>query len=553
MLSCRHSSSAGGKNNPHPWQVHEAAVNDFRAFAGPRPWTILLAGSLLGGLCALYFGFQPEWDMLNYHLYDPHAWLSGRVAIDVAPAQMQSYFNPLFHMPHYLAFRYLPTGVLVFVTGAVQGSQLLLLYLVLKQMLGSKRLPAWMLLTIALLGMGGPVFLSGLGSTHGDTVLSMFVLGGLWLILQSAHCETPNQAAARVAVSGALLGMATALKLVFALYAIGLGAALLLAYAADGRWRLCLTWAGGFVLGFLLLGGAWFGYLYAHYQNPFFPFFNGFFHSPLIAAENFRDLRFMPISLTDWLAYPFVWLIDPLRVWELPFRDVRVVILYPLLLLLPTFFWRRLTRETPALRLVLVFVLLSYALWLMMFAIYRYLAVLEMLTPLMLFAALVSFTRSRRVQVTGMLLLLCSQWFVDFQRPVAIPELQSDSPSIVQTLPADAMVLINSSEPLGFVALWLDDQIPLIRTRANFMNQEKPVDRLRIEAEQRVRTHIGPVFLLNSVKGLNAEFLEADLARMGLVLDYPRACKPLFMQQSLQDKMEIVVCALSRSGIAAIQ
>jgi len=392
-----------------------------------------------------------------------------------------------------------------------------------------------------------------LGSTHGDTVLSMFVLGGLWLILHSARCETPNQTTVRTAASGALLGMATALKLVFALYAIGLGAALLLACAADGRWRSCLTWAGGFVVGFLLLGGAWFGYLYAHYQNPFFPFFNGFFQSPLISAESFRDLRFMPISLTDWLAYPFVWLVNPLRVWELPFRDLRVVALYPLLLVLPICCWRRLAGEARALRLVLVFLLLSYLVWLMVFSIYRYLAVVEMLAPLVLFTVVVNIIHSRRVQVTGMLLLLCTQWFVDFQRPVAMPELQADSPSTLQSLPPDALVLINSLEPLGFVALWLDDDIPMVRTRANFMRQQTPPSSLRIEAEQRVRTHIGPVFLLNSVKGLNAEFLEADLARMGLVLDYPGACEPLFMQQSLQDKTEIVVCALSRSGIAAIQ
>jgi hypothetical protein len=528
-------------------------MNDFRSFAGPRPWAILLAGSLLGGFCALYFGFHPEWDMFNYHLYNPHAWLSGRAAIDVAPAQMQSYFNPLFHLSHYVTFRYTQPEVMVFATGAVQGSQLLLLYLVLKQMLGSQRLPAWMLLTVALLGMGGPIFLSGLGSSHGDTVLSMFVLGSLWLILRSAHRETPNQAALWTAASGALLGMATALKLVFALYAIGMGAALLLACPGGERWRTCFTWTGGFALGFLLLGGFWFAYLYAHYQNPFFPYFNGLFQSPLIAADSFRDLRFMPISLTDWLAYPFVWLIDPMRVCELPFRDLRVVALYPLLLVLPICFWRHLAGEARALRLVLVFLLLSYLLWLLVFSIYRYLAVVEMLAPLVLFTVVVSFFRSRRVQVTGMLLLLCTQWFVDFQRPVAMPELQADSPSMLQSLPPDALVLINSLEPLGFVALWLADDIPMVRTRANFMQQKTPTSSLRMEAEQRVRTHIGPVFLLNSVKGLNAEFLQTDLARMGLVLAYPRACEPLFMQQSLQDKTEIVVCALSRSGNAAIQ
>jgi hypothetical protein len=173
-------------------------MDDFRSLAEPRPWMILLAGSLVGGALALLGGFRPEWDLLNYHLYNPHAWLHGRAAIDVAPAQLQSYLNPLFHLPHYLAFRYLSAGVLVFATGAVQGSQLLLLYLLLKQLLGGKREPVWLLLATAL------------------------------------------------------------------------------------------------------------------------------------------------------LAYPFVWLIDPLRVWEMRFRDLRVVALYPLLLVLPVCFWRRLAAEARA-------------------------------------------------------------------------------------------------------------------------------------------------------------------------------------------------------------
>jgi hypothetical protein len=117
-------------------------MDDFRSLAEPRPWVILLAGSLMGGVLALQGGFRPEWDLLNYHLYNPHDWLHGRDAIDVAPAQLQSYLNPLFHLPHYLAFRYLSAGVLVFATGAVQGSQLLLLYLLLKRLLGSRRQPA---------------------------------------------------------------------------------------------------------------------------------------------------------------------------------------------------------------------------------------------------------------------------------------------------------------------------------------------------------------------------------------------------------------------------
>jgi hypothetical protein len=114
-------------------------------------------------------------------------------------------------------------------------------------------------------------------------------------------------------------------------------------------------------------------------------------------------------------------------------------------------------------------------------------------------------------------------------------------------LPADALVLINSLEPLGYVALWLDDDIPLVRTRANFLLRDSATSPLRLEAEQRVRTHPGPVFLLDAATGLSASFLATDLARMRLALADPGACQPVFLQQDLQKKMGAVLCPLDRS------
>ena len=133
---------------------------------------ILLIGCLAAGAVALFLGFALEWDLLNYHLYNPHALLHGRHAIDLAPAQMQTFLNPVLHVPGYLLFTYWHSAAAVFLTGAVQGSQLLLLYLVLAELVERDRFPAWMLLTVAALGLGGPVFLNQLGSGQGaaDTI-----------------------------------------------------------------------------------------------------------------------------------------------------------------------------------------------------------------------------------------------------------------------------------------------------------------------------------------------------------------------------------------------
>ena len=92
-------------------------------------YLILIIGALSGGFAAVWFGFALDWDLLNYHLYNPHALLSGRGAIDIAVAQQQTFFNPTLFIPVYLAFKFLPAQLFVFLVGAIQGSQLLLIYL----------------------------------------------------------------------------------------------------------------------------------------------------------------------------------------------------------------------------------------------------------------------------------------------------------------------------------------------------------------------------------------------------------------------------------------
>ena len=113
---------------------------------------ILLAGCLTAGAGALLLGFALDWDLLNYHLYNPHALLHGRHAVDLAPAQMQTFLNPAMHLPTYLLFQHGYSAAAVSLTGLIQGSQLLV---------------------VAALGPGGPVFLNQLGSSQGDTVLSL--------------------------------------------------------------------------------------------------------------------------------------------------------------------------------------------------------------------------------------------------------------------------------------------------------------------------------------------------------------------------------------------
>ena len=61
---------------------------------------------IIAGFCSIYLGMERQWDTLNYHIYNPYAFLTGRMNIDIMPAGIQSYFNPLLDIPYYLLIKY---------------------------------------------------------------------------------------------------------------------------------------------------------------------------------------------------------------------------------------------------------------------------------------------------------------------------------------------------------------------------------------------------------------------------------------------------------------
>lgn len=508
-------------------------------------WVLLLS-CLAGGIGALLLGFSLEWDLLNYHLYNPHALLNGRLAIDVAAAQQQTYLNPALYIPLYLVFEYLGADAFVFVIGAIQGSQLALLVLILNELTGRRFTQPWILLPVALLGMAGPIFLNQLGGSQGDTVLSVLVLGGLLMILKALppHAGTP---VTRVGfLAGLLLGMACALKLTLALYAVSMALAAFVCFSGPARWRITRGLAIGGVAGVLLAGGPWFFYLWSTYESPLFPFFNNLFASPWVDQGSYRDLRFMPRQWIEWLFYPFFWVMDPQRVWEFSFRDIRVPLAIAVVFVLPLFAWRRARQTAPALVLVWIFLASSYLLWIRLFSIYRYLSVVELLAPLVLFSSAALFIKSRNGLVVALVLLLGSQALVQFHRGNSTREFQPGTETVFADLPPGSMIVIDGYDPIAYAALWLDQGIPVVRIRANFMRTSQPQHRLHESAQQRVIEHPGPHYLLATRSETEADFLAADMARVGLEPPQPEACKAVFVSETLQNRLGLVLCPLNR-------
>ena len=55
-----------------------------------------------GAIVSVLLGQDANWDLRNYHLYNPFALLNSRTGIDLMPAGLQSTFNPLLDVPYYV-------------------------------------------------------------------------------------------------------------------------------------------------------------------------------------------------------------------------------------------------------------------------------------------------------------------------------------------------------------------------------------------------------------------------------------------------------------------
>ena len=174
--------------------------------------------TLLSAAGAVALGQDSNWDQRNYHYYVAYAFLHDRLDIDIAAAQIQSWFNPLGHLFHYAAISYLRplwAGALI---GGLAGVPICLVYLLARLTttgltLGQSRFVATLAAAIA---GSGAIFISELGTTFVDILGSSFFLGALALFarLPEQHRIGFLDASANrsLALAGVLAGMAVGLS-----------------------------------------------------------------------------------------------------------------------------------------------------------------------------------------------------------------------------------------------------------------------------------------------------------------------------------------------------
>ena len=300
------------------------------------PDAALLALFLAAGAAAsVALGVDRNWDLLNYHLYNPLALLTDRSG-DIAPPGAQRFFNPAADLPFFWLLRSLNEHPLLVAAlmglpaGAAAFLVLLLSRLVLRE--AGAGSPALFALLSTLGAATGAGFRSQIGTTHNDLLTAVPLLAALLLALRAAVLSPPRPPpAATLVLAGSLAGAAVGLKLTNAPFAAGLGGALAAALWAGGQplARPLGLLLGGGALGFALAAGPWMLHLWQEWGNPFFPFFDTLFAAGRPPAPVGRDPRFLPQGALEWLFFPFTWaLSDAPRSSEMEMRDPRVALAF---------------------------------------------------------------------------------------------------------------------------------------------------------------------------------------------------------------------------------
>lgn len=507
-----------------------------RSYTAPRTGLLAPSEWLFLGLVIVGFGAfvialgkDMSWDFRNYHWYAPYAFLNGRMAMDVAVAHQASYYNPLLDIPFYLLATKTSSWFALGVLGMVQGANVVPLYVMARSVLrlDENRLAA---IAICAVCMTGGLTIGLAGTTYYDNVLSVFALSGLAIIVFYRE-ELENGPLLRgvfiAAIAGFIVGSAVGLKLPQAPFALGFAAALIAA-PGDAKHRLTRLAAGGIggVIGVALFSAYWLLHMDSLTGNPLFPYFNDVFHSPLVANESYRDMRFLPNTLTKIVGYPILFSWNWQIADDLPFTDIRVGLAYVAAFVALGAWILKKRSHDPLLdpkgaRIIFAFATVSYLAWLKVFAIYRYIVTLEMLAPLVLvgFVGMLPFTRRTRLITISVLFfaaVLTARSYPADKTNVSDPYVQNDPFPIPD--PDHAMILMTGEAPLGFLAPSIPHQIPLLRIDG-WMLQPEDGTKLTSEMKARVKQFKGTLFILSDAVELQRT--RDALSDYGLVIRWP--------------------------------
>lgn len=531
------------KTQPGPVPGLVDSVYDANAIADrrARPWRPIEHLSLsspltvaaflfFGGVCSVLMGADANWDLRNYHFYNPWAWWHGKTFVDLAPAQVQSYYNPLLDLPFFALIQSnLTTVAVCFLMGFPFALGVYFLARIGKIATEEmrSRVPLIVVVSAVILAIMGAAGRSQIGSTMNEWSTSALVLAALFILLRSATSKklvTPRAAI----FSALLLGAATGLKLTASVFAFATFAALAVwLVTRHCRLRELILFSCAGVVGFLATYAFWGLELWSHFRNPFFAYFNALFRSPFWEPVNFADVRFFPKSPLEWIIRPVRLARTNQLATEVPMRDPRFLLLAVLgILAVVNHLARRFVhgkpstpppRGVPTIAFLSVFVAVSYVGWLKTFSIYRYTIPIESVGSFLVAVGL--WRLLVRVRLGSLSFAFCCLAILAWTRSPDWGRLRVHRGAFFQvtapTLPHSSMVLILNEEPVSYLVPFFGADPLIVRPVANFA---KPwmTNELQRQMRASVRAHAGPIFELQ-VPGVTHDDRQVVLAQYELI------------------------------------
>ncbi|MFH1011410.1 MAG: hypothetical protein V1784_09295 [bacterium] len=511
----------------------------------PKPLLIFavvfLISFILFGILSVSTGRDNNWDLRNYHYYNPYAFLHGRLGFDYAPAQLQSFLNPTQDLLFYSLVTHLKPVWAGFFMGAIHGLGFAFIFAIAFHLLSAKTFPLRVGLSLlcAAVGVYGAVFLCELGASENDLLTSLFVLASLLILIRrmTQHDTlTGGGGFLSLILAGIILGFAVGMKLTVIIYAVGTAVAL---FFVERQWknRFLVTglWGLAFIVGFAISAGHWMATLWSAYGNPLFPFYNHIFQSPYFELMELSDKRYLPQSLLQGLLYPFHFLSRTHFTYlSYDFRDARYAVIYVLavLYLLSILLRRVLTpkagkrskkkeAQSPKKRVqlsgsekfLLLFFLSSYIVWQVQFSIIRYLAPLEALAPLIIVILAMHIFPASKLQSlsSGAALTIASAVLIiaAIVKPVYHERLpwsatffEVEAPRLED--PNHTLVVIAHDRPWAYLIPSFQPGVRFVSVRNNLTAPNRPTQ-LQSELRALLQGHQGPMYLLS-----RREYLRED-------------------------------------------
>jgi len=533
-------------NSQAPALLNTMSTVPARSRAIPANATLLVACLVLAGVASVVSRQDANWDLQNYHYYNPWAWLHGRIfGTDLAAAQLQTFHNPILDLPFYFMVAWdWPPPLVAFVLGLPTGVAAFLLILALR-LLFADLAEAERRVAVACafaIGITSAMGRATLGTTMNEWPIVALTLASVWLVVR-ALVQRRDSGVPRGALllSGFLLGVATGGKLTAGTFAVALCAALVLRGpysrpATYARFREAFIFGCAVLAGFVLAYGPWAYALWTHYGSPIFPYGNDWIRSPWWGATEAIGRRYGPHTFAAWLRFPFdLYSPKPFFVVEVEYRDIRMPLLYGMALVsgfVWLWVWLANRRHLPspihagvsrAWRFVVAFFIVAFVLWAAQHSNYRYIVTLDLLAGALIVTLIQRNLRPGHAPAVAVAVAIA---VVALTQPATWGRVRFGTEWFEVRGPGlepDALVIAATDAPLAHVMPFL------VPTPARIVGIDNSVVRATREnllegaVREAIRTHDGPIYALTDA---GRDGIAALTAR-GLV-KLPSTCAPVY-------------------------